>query len=117
MIRSFGNISSKVKLVKAPYRFYSVKFSENFDGNHPAPTKPKLSEFKNPLLHTFLLASATYMALQALWSALEYEHVEAELLKKSQILETEMQEAIEDARKDMVPMKRGWLSSLKFWKS
>ncbi len=37
------------------------------------------------------------MALQALWSSLEYEHVEAELLEKSRALEAEMYQALEDA--------------------
>lgn len=105
------------KIVKVPSRCYSVKFSENFDGQNPAPTKPKLSEFKNPLLHTFLLASATYMALQALWSGLEYEHVEAELLEKSKVLEAEMQSALETARQDMEATNRHvWFPRLQFWK-
>ena len=110
-----GRVPISRKCFQRPTRCYSVKFSENFDGQHPAPTKPNLSEFKNPLLHTFLLASATYMALQALWSSLEYEHVEAELLEKSRALEAEMYQALEEARQDMVLAKSGWLSKLKFW--
>lgn len=100
-----------------PRRHYSVKFSENFDGQNPAPTKPTLGEFKNPLLHTFLLASATYMALQALWLALEYEHVEAELVAKSKVLETEMQKALDDARHEMAASiaSKSWFSKLAFW--
>lgn len=101
------------KLVGAR-RYATVKFSENFDGQQPEVTKPKLSEFRNPLLHTFLIASTAFMGLNTLWNWLEYAQVEKELIEKSKMLEAEMQKALDEVKEDITP-KSKWLK-WSFWR-
>lgn len=96
-------------------RSYSVKFSENFDGHHPEATKPKIRDFRYPLFHTFLIASATYMGLNAVWSALEYKQVEKDLSAKSKLLEEDLQAALDAAKHEMKSSQSVW-SKLAFWR-
>lgn len=111
MLKSLSRLPPRV-----PARCYSIKFSENFDGQLPEPRKPTLRDFRYPLFHTFLLASTTFMALNTLWYSLEYEQVELLLIERSKQLEAEMQQALSEAREDIQKTSKTWTSKLMFWK-
>ncbi|CAK7901229.1 hypothetical protein CAAN1_06S03070 [[Candida] anglica] len=87
-----------------PRRHYSVKFPQT---SAPAPT---VGQFRNPLLHCFLLASSTYIVLHTVWLSLEYEHREKELKKSTELLESRIQTYV-DARSTADKSKKWW----KFW--
>lgn len=92
-----------------------MRFSENFDGRTEPLTKPRIRDFKNPIIHTLLIASTAYMALNAVWYSLEYEHVEEDLRKESLALEQELQSALDDAQRDLLT-QRSWGSIFSFWR-
>lgn len=97
-------------------RSYStVRFNENFNQQAPDP-KPKISQFKYPLYHTFLLASTAYMGFHVVWYHLEYKEVEKDLKEKAERLENEMQKALDEVRIEVVDSKpkRSWLT---FWRN
>lgn len=96
-------------------RSYSIRFSENFDGLQAELVKPRLRDFKYPLFHTFLIASATFMGLNSLWYALEYEHVEKKLVEESKVLEAELQGALDEAQAEMSSPSSIW-STIAFWR-
>lgn len=112
MLRALPKLPTRL----ANTRAYSVKFSQNFDGLMPEPKKPSLKDFKYPLFHTFLLASATFMGLNTLWYSLEYEQVEEQLKAKSRALEAEMQAALDGVREDIQKSSSSWSSRFLFWK-
>lgn len=98
-----------------PFRSYAtIKFNEDFDKPKTSP-KPKISQFRYPLFHTFLIASTAYMALITLWYGLEYNEVENQLKEKSSKLEQELNAALEEAKVELIEHKpkRSWLF---FWK-
>lgn len=100
-------------LIRLSHRRYSqIHFSENFDGS--GLQKPRLRDFRNAMVNFFLLSSAVFMGYNALWYKLEYEHVQKQVEAESVRLETEMQEAIEAAKKELP--QTSWLSSLAFWR-
>jgi hypothetical protein len=74
------------------------------------PAKPALSEFRDALLHCFLLASTTYVALHTVWYVLELAERERELAATAAALETRIQ-ALVDAKKAPPPRSR-WF----FWR-
>lgn len=94
-------------------RFSSVRFSPDFD--QPQQKPPTLRDFRYPLFHTFLMASSAFMALNALWYALEYEEVEKQLVAESASLESALQLALDDAANDLTK-RRSWASRLWFWR-
>lgn len=100
--------------VRLSRRSYSkIHFSENFDGAELQ--KPRLRDFRYAIGNFFLLSSSVFMAYNAMWYKLEYEHVQKEVEAKSLRLEAEMQLALELAKQEL-PLNRSWLSKLAFWK-
>lgn len=98
-------------------RAFSVKFSENFNGMLPQPTKPKLRDFRYPLFHSFLLASSVYMGLNCWWYALEYEQVENGLVREANELEAKLHKALEEVKEEHeLHSSRTWFSRIKFWR-
>lgn len=103
-----------IRAARQSRTYAAIKFNENFDNPKLSP-KPKLSQFKYPLFHTFLIASTAYMALNTLWYGLEYNEVEKKLREKSAKLEEEMNVALEEAKVELVDQKpkRSWIF---FWR-
>ncbi|ODV78159.1 uncharacterized protein CANTADRAFT_7611 [Suhomyces tanzawaensis NRRL Y-17324] len=79
-----------------------------------AQPKPKLSEFKNPLLHTFLVASSTCLVLHAVWLRLEYEVEEKKLAEKTKQLEDSIQDLLDEKRVEIERSNKRWYHYL--WK-
>lgn len=71
--------------------------------------KPTLSQFKNPLLHFFLIASSTYIIMNGICITLENKEREKEIIKEQKSLESKIQTHF-----DKENLKR-WYSMLKFW--
>lgn len=76
--------------------------------------KPKLSQFKNPLYHTFLVASSAYIFLHTMWFALEYEEEKKRLEAKSEALEKEIHGLVEEKKMELESKNRSWIPRL--WK-
>lgn len=90
------NIIRGVRGVKSGTRNYSVRFPQTTEElNHEKPT---LSDFKNPLLHTFLIASSAYMALHIFVLSHEYEVEEQKLADKERSLEVEIEELLKQKK-------------------
>lgn len=88
-------------------RRYSVRFATEFDELNKKPT---IGQFKYPLFHVFLIASSTYMAMNAWWYALEYEQTEKKLKEQSAVLDSQLQAALEEinATKKELLHKKHW---------
>lgn len=91
-------------------KYSSIKFPQEFKTANNE--KPTLSQFRNPLFHTFLIASSTYMLIHLFVSVSEYESEEKVLLKQEKDLESEIQSLI-DVKAAQVPKKRWYF----FWRS
>lgn len=85
-------------------RFYSVRFPEHVG---TISTKPKISEFKNPLLHTFLIASSTCLVLHSLWLSLEKVEREKELAGRAKEMEAEIQKIVDENKPKVA--KKWWM--------
>lgn len=79
---------------------------------HETVVKPQISQFKGPLLHTFLLASTTYIVLQTVWMNLEYSEKRAELEAESKSLEDKIQRLVDAKKHEFDGRNRTWW----FWK-
>ncbi|KAK6462662.1 hypothetical protein DFJ63DRAFT_169367 [Scheffersomyces coipomensis] len=89
--------SSKSILTKRSYS--TVNFSHINEA--PKAPKPQIRQFSNPLLHTFLFASSTYILLNSIWLSLEHENKEKELLAKSKLLEDTIQELLDQKKVEL----------------
>jgi hypothetical protein len=87
-------------------RSYSIRFPEHIG---EVATKPKISEFKTPLLNTFLIASSTCLVFHSLWLSLEYVEREKELSARAKVLENEIQSIVDVKKEGIVTKKWYWL--------
>lgn len=93
-------------------QYSTVKFPQP---TQDLSTKPKLSQFKNPLFHTFLLASTTYIILHTIWLNLEFNEKKRTLEYQSKDLEEEIQNLVDDKKANIQNNnKRSWYP--RFWK-
>lgn len=101
---------STVRLAQRQYS--TVRFSTQFDAANPKPT---LAQFKYPLFHVFLIASSTYMAMNAWWYALEYKEKEQKLQEAARALDLELQ-AVIDEKKAVHAESHPKKSWFRFWR-
>lgn len=75
-------------------------------------SRPKLADFRWPLLNTFLVALATCAGLNSLWYALEYKEEHQKLQSTAAELENKIQDLV-DAKKarvdaEVAKSKKSW---------
>ncbi|EGV65221.1 hypothetical protein CANTEDRAFT_102588 [Yamadazyma tenuis ATCC 10573] len=90
--------------------YSSIKFPQA--ANEIVHEKPNLSQFKNPLLHTFLIASSTYMVLHIIALIDQYDEEEKILSREEKVLEEKIQSIIDETK---IRNEKSWYSFL--WKS
>lgn len=100
----------RVPLNFSKRKYSNIKFPQEF--KQVNNEKATIGQFRNPLFHTFLIASSTYMLIHLFVSIYEYQQEEKCLLKEEKDLEHEIQ-AIIDEKASKVPTKRWYL----FWRS
>ncbi|CAH6723093.1 hypothetical protein CLIB1444_13S00166 [[Candida] jaroonii] len=90
-------------------RLYSTEFPTNIN------SKPNISQFKTPLLHTFLIASTTYLLLNTIAMTLEYEEEKQKIENLEKSIEFEIQTVIDNKKKQL---ESRWYQKIPFfWKS
>lgn len=95
----------------------NVGFKRFYTTSNPSTAilKPKISQFKTPLLHTFLIASTTYLLLNTIAMTLEYEEEKQKIETLEKSIESEIQTAIDNKKKQL---ESKWYQKLPlFWKS
>lgn len=99
-----NNNMSTLRVISAVRRLSTKRFPEHTD----VATKPKLSQFKYPLYHSFLIASCTYIFLNTVWYKLEHDTVEALLLEQSAELELTIQGLVNEKKQELTQSKKLW---------
>ena len=79
------------------------------------PSKPKLSQFSHAIFNTLTISLTTYLLLHTLWTNLEFNEVEADLVAKSNDLESQIQTIVTALKQQELNKKQSWLGKLKFW--
>lgn len=76
--------------------------------------KPKISEFKYPLYHTFVIAAGTFLLLDLLWTSFEYNIKEKEYEQRTRELEVQIKDFLNEKSNNNI--KNKIQNILKFWK-
>lgn len=79
------------------------------------PAKPKISQFGHAIFNTVTISLTTYLLLHSLWTNLEYREVEADLVAKSNDLESQVHTIVTELKQEELKKRQSWVGKLKFW--
>lgn len=108
-----GKYNKSRLLCQLTRKYSNVKFPQ---GNDIEPGKPTIGQFKTPLFHCFLIASTTYITLQAVWISLTREEKEEEFISETKALEEKVQHLVEEKKNELDYKRNKWYNIFKIWK-
>lgn len=115
MLRGMKSIEPQRAALKqinfAKRNYVSAKFPLAESENRK---KPKISEFKYPLYHTFVIAAGTFLLLDLLWTSFEHNIREKEYEQRTKELEVQIKEHLNEKSNNSI--KNKIQNILKFWK-